>query len=90
MTAVQRSYVEPAGTKLIFAIGKMDQDIFQILYWKKNVGDEDEAGVGTVHLKNGRDFLSTTVTDPEGQWFRVYGIRQRKLMMVYSGGGSSC
>jgi hypothetical protein len=90
MTVVQRSYVEPAGTKLIFAIGKMDQGIFQILYWKKNVGDEDEAVVGTVHLKNGCDFLVTTVTDPEGQWFRVYGIRQGKLVMVYSGGGSSC
>jgi hypothetical protein len=68
----------------------MDQDIFQILYWKENVGDEDEVVVGTVHLTNGRDFLITTVIDPEGQWFRVYGIRQRKLVMVYSGGGSSC
>ena len=90
LTLVQRAYVEPPGTKLIFAFGKMDQDIFQILYWKENVGDEDEVVVGTVHLTNGRDFLITTVIDPEGQWFRVYGIRQRKLVMVYSGGGSSC
>jgi len=90
LTLVQRAYVEPPGTKLIFAIGKMDQDVFQILHWKENVGDEDEVVVGLIHLTNGRDFLITTVTDPEGQWFRVYGIRQRKLVMVYSGGGSSC
>jgi hypothetical protein len=87
---VQRSYVEPAGTKLIFAIGKMDQDRFQTLRWKENVGDEDEVVLGVVHLTNGREFLITTVTDPEGQWFRAYGIRQGKLVMVYSGGGSSC
>jgi hypothetical protein len=90
LTIVQRSYVKPAGTKLIFAIGKMDQDRFQILHWKENVGDEDEVVLGVVHLTNGREFLITTVTDPEGQWFRAYGIRQGKLMMVYSGGGSSC
>ena len=68
----------------------MGQDRFEILYSKKNVGDEDEAVVGTVLLTNGRGFLITTVTDPEGQWFRVYGIQQRKLVMVYSGGGASC
>jgi hypothetical protein len=87
---LQRAYDESPGTKLIFAIGKMDQDIFQMLHWKENVSDEDEVAVGTVHLANGRDFLITTVTDPEGQWFRVYGIRQGRLLMVYSGGGSSC
>ena len=63
---------------------------FHLLHWKQNTDDEDEFVLGTVHLTNGRDFLITTVTDPEGQWFRVYGIRQGKLAMVYSGGGSSC
>jgi hypothetical protein len=90
LALVQRTYVEPAGTKLIFAIGKMDQNRFQILHWKENVDDEEEFALGTVHLTSGRDFLITTVTDPEGQWFRVYGIQQGKLAMVYSGGGSSC
>lgn len=87
LTLVQR---ESAGTKLIFAMGKMEQGRFQMMHWKENVGDEEEDVLGTVHLKNGREFLITTVTDPEGQWFRVYGIRQGKLTRVYSGGGASC
>ena len=88
--SVQRGSFDAAGTKLIFAIGKKDQGQFQIVQWKENTGDEDEAVLGTVHLTNGRDFLITTVTDPEGQWFRVYGMRHGKLVRVYSGGGSSC
>lgn len=90
LTLVQRSYVTSGETKLIFAIGKMDQSRFQMLHWKENVGDEDEDVLGTVHLRSGRDFLITTVTDPEGQWFRVYGLGQGKLVRIYSGGGSSC
>ncbi len=89
-TLLQRGPAESPMTKLIFAIGKMDQDRYEILHWKENTGDEDEVVLGTISLKNGRDFLITTVTDPEGQWFRVYGIRRGKLVMVYSGGGSSC
>lgn len=87
---VQRSHVKPAGGKLIFAIGKIDQGRFQVLLRKEDVGDQDETVVGTVHLTNGRDFLITTVIDTEGQWFRVYGIREGKLMRLFSGGGSSC
>ena len=87
---MQRSYAEPAGIKLIFAIGKMDDGRFQIIHRKENVDDEDEDVLGTVHLKNGRDFLVTTVSDPEGQWFRVYGVRNVRLIRVYSGGGASC
>ncbi len=92
LALVQRSYAEPAGKSLmlIFAIGAVNQGQFHILHWKQNTGDEHEVMLGTVHLTNGRDFLITTVSDPEGQWFRVYGIRQGKLSMVYSGGGSSC
>jgi len=92
LTLVQRSYAERAGKSpmLIFAIGALDKDQFRLLHWKKNTGDEDEVMLGTIHLTNGRDFLVTSVTDPEGQWFRVYGIQQGKLAIVYSGGGSSC
>jgi hypothetical protein len=92
LALVQRSYAEGSGKslKLIFAIGAVEQGQFRLLHWKQNTGDEDEVMLGTVHLMNGRDFLITTVIDPEGQWFRVYGIRQGKLAMVYSGGGSSC
>jgi len=92
LALVQRSYAEGAGKslKLVFAFGAVEQGQFRLLHWKENTGDEDEVMLGTVHLTNGRDFLITTVIDPEGQWFRVYGIRQGKLAMVYSGGGSSC
>jgi hypothetical protein len=90
LVLVQRSSFESSSTKLVFVIGKMDQGRFQILHWKNNADDEHEIMLATVHLTNGRDFLITTVTDPEGQWFRVYGTRQGKLVRVYSGGGSSC
>jgi hypothetical protein len=30
------------------------------------------------------------VSDPESQTFRAYGIRDGRLRLVYSGGGSSC
>lgn len=76
--------------KLIFAIGAMDQGGFHIIYWKQNTEDEDERILGTVRLRTGRDFLITTVSDPESQSFRVYGIRDGRLALVYSGGGSSC
>ncbi len=89
---LQRSYSEHPNpsVKLIFAIGAVDQGQFHLFHWKENTGDEDEVALGTVHLTIGREFLITTVSDPEGQWFRVYGIREGKLVMVYSGGGSSC
>jgi hypothetical protein len=92
LVLVQRNDAEPADKsfKLIFAIGTADGGQFHLLHWKQNTDDEDEFVLGTVHLTKGRDFLITTVTDPEGQWFRVYGIRQGKLAMLYSGGGSSC
>jgi hypothetical protein len=76
--------------KRVFAIGTMEQGRFHLLHWKENTEDEDERILGTIGLKSGREFLITTVTDPESQRFRVYGIRDGKLAMVYSGGGSSC
>jgi hypothetical protein len=76
--------------KWIFAIGAMQNAGLKILYWKKNIEDENEQVLGTIHLKGGRDFLITTDSDPESQTFHVYGIREGKLTLVYSGGGSSC
>jgi hypothetical protein len=93
---VQRSFSDYATKpeadtlKLIFAIGTMERGRFHVLHWKRNIEDEDERVLGTIHLKSGRDFLITTVSDPESQQFRVYGIRDGKLVIVYSGGGSSC
>ena len=63
---------------------------FHLLYWKQNTEDEDERLLGTIRLNSGHDFLITVVSDPEGHWYRVYGIRDGKLTQVYSGGGSSC
>jgi hypothetical protein len=50
----------------------------------------EERVLGTIRLKSGRDFLITVVPDPESQSFRVYGIRDGHLALIYSGGGSSC
>jgi hypothetical protein len=43
----------------------MDGPRFTILHWKENTGDEDESMVGVIRLKNGREFLITSVRDPE-------------------------
>jgi hypothetical protein len=74
----------------IFAIGAMRHGKFEILQWKQNVMDEEERVLGAIRLKNGREFLITSVNDAEGQWFRVYGISEGKLAIIYKGGGSSC
>jgi hypothetical protein len=79
-----------ASLKWIFAVGAIQNGNFQILYWKKNIEDENEQILGTIRLKSGRDFLITTISDPESQTFHVYGIRDGKLVLIYSGGGSSC
>ena len=76
--------------KFIFAIGSQENGRFQVLYWKDDIEDEKEQVLGTIHLKSGRDFLITTISDPESQIFHVYGMRNGKLSLVYSGGGSSC
>lgn len=73
-----------------FAIGTMNHDQFQILHWKQEIEDEDEQVLGVIRLKSGHDFLVTSVNDSEAQWFRVYGIHNGELVIVYSGGGSSC
>ena len=75
---------------LIFAIGKLGPNGLQILHWKQTTDDEDERVLGTIHLKSGKEFLISVVSDPESQSFRAYGIVAGKLTLVWSGGGSSC
>lgn len=97
---VQRAYQDFASKpgykpqedhfKLIFAIGSMAEGHFHLLHWKKDIEDENELVLGTIHLKSGRDFLVTTVSDPESQSFRIYGLKDGRLTLVFSGGGASC
>lgn len=70
-------------------IGTMEDGAFHVSHWNDSDG-EDEQILGSVRLKSGRDFLVTTVSDSESQSFRVYGIRNGNLTLIYSGGGSSC
>jgi hypothetical protein len=98
LIVLQRAFAEADYTskaakerlKYIFAIGIAARDGVHILHWKKNTDDECESVLGTIRLKSGRDFLVTSVSDPESQSFRVYGIRDGHLALVYSGGGWSC
>ena len=96
MFVVQRAFAEiditpdPGRLKFIFAIGTLDRGRFNLLHWKQNSDDEEERVLGTIRLKSGRDFLITTVSNPESQSFRVYGIRDGHLALIYSGGGASC
>lgn len=97
---VQRAYQDFASKpgynpeedhfKFVFAIGTMAGGHFHMLRWKKNIEDENELVLGTIHLKSGRDFLVTSVSDPESQSFRIYGLKGGRLTMVFSGGGASC
>ena len=90
MIVVQRAFRDGTSAAFIFAIGTLGQGRFHILRWKQNTEDEKERVLATIHLKSGRDFLITVVNDPESHLFRVYGLRNGRLVMVYSGGGSSC
>jgi hypothetical protein len=95
MLIVQRAYadnVDPDNfrRKFIFTIGRVEQGRFQVLQWKQNTSDEEERLLGTIRMKNGREFLITTVSNPESQSFRIYGVRDGHLQLLFSGGGSSC
>lgn len=94
MIVIQRAYVDIGNDtgqyELIFAIGTLEGGKFHILHWKQNTGDEEERILGTIGLKNGRQFLITAVSDPESNYFRVYGIQAGHLALVYEGGGASC
>jgi hypothetical protein len=96
MIVLQRAFAdysddpESLGMKLIFAIGQVDDNRFNLVHWKSNTEDEEERILGTFRLKNGREFLLTVVSEPESQFFRAYGIKAGKLQLVFSGGGASC
>jgi hypothetical protein len=90
---VQRGLASHARSSLdlVFGIVETEKGQLRTLYWTGSTADdENERILGQIHLTSGRDFLITTVSDPEGQWFRVYGIRSNKLTKVFDGGGSSC
>lgn len=78
------------NVKLIFAIGELIHGKFHILFWKHNTEDENEQVLGTVTLKNGKEFLITSVNSPEAQFFRAYTMQNGHVRIVFSGGGSSC
>lgn len=96
LIVVQRAFEDYANISedlrpnFVFAIGIINNGQFQILHWKANREDESERVLGTFRLKSGREFLVTSVSDPESQMFRVYGIEDGQLKLVFSGGGSSC
>jgi hypothetical protein len=98
---VQRAYQDYASKpdykpndspnfNFILAIGTMKDGRFQLLHWKENTGDDNEQILGLIHLKNGRDFLVNTTSDPEGDSFRIYGIHDEKLVLIFEGGGGGC
>jgi hypothetical protein len=90
---IQRAFTdgpEDERRNLIFGIGVVEPHRFHVLHWKQNTQDQDERVLGTIRLKTGRDFLITVVSDPESHFYRVYGIRDGQVTLIYSGGGSSC
>jgi hypothetical protein len=91
----ERSFSEDGSSgaerrKLVFFIGVLDGERFQIVYWKQNTEDEQERLLGTIRMKSGREFLVTVVNDPESYSFRAYEYRGGQVTPVYSGGGESC
>lgn len=78
------------NVKLLFAIGEMANGRFHMLFWKHNTEDDNEQVLGTIVLKSGKEFLITSVNDPEAQFFRIYAMHDGNVRMVFSGGGSSC
>lgn len=95
MLVIERAFADIPATrfgrpKWVFAIGVVNQEHFNVLQWKQNTEDEQERVLGTIRLHSGREFLITVVSDPESHSFRVYGIRGGRLVLIYSGGGSSC
>jgi hypothetical protein len=96
LIVVQRSFADYASDseserlRLIFDIGQIGDRGLTLVHKKANTEDDDERILGTVRMKNGREFLITAVSDPESQSFRIYGIQDGNLKIVFSGGGASC
>lgn len=78
------------NVRLLFAIGELINGKFHILFWKHNTADDNEQILGPITLKNGQEFLITSVNGPEAQFFRIYALQNGAIRMVFSGGGSSC
>jgi len=74
----------------VFAVGRMDQGRFNLLFWQKVEGDEYERPLGVIYLRNSRTYIVDTVSGPEGSFFRVYGIQNGKVTVVFEGGGGGC
>jgi hypothetical protein len=73
----------------VFAVGKLEGARFvPVLEMSLNGGNE--LILGTIHLRNGRDFLITSANYSEGQEFHVLGVRDGKVVVVFAGDGSSC
>jgi len=92
---VQRAYadnIDPKNfvRKYLFMVGRVEQGRFHVLQSKQSMDDVEEGLLGTIRMKNGKEFLITTVSDPESQSFRVYGVRDGHVVLVFQGGGSSC
>ena len=93
---LQRSYSDFADLPgdqpyaYVFAIGTIGPGGFHLIHWKRDKEDEEERILGTVRLKSGSEYLITTASDPESQLFRIYGIRNGKLTLIFAGGGASC
>jgi hypothetical protein len=85
-------YRSPGGPRLdfIFAVGRMEDEKFHLLFSKENAEDENEQILGLVHLKSGRDFLVNTESEPEGDQFRIYGIQNGRFVLIFKGGGGEC
>jgi hypothetical protein len=69
----------------LFAIGELINGAFHSVIWDnaKN-NDEQEYPVGVIQDKAGHIYLIDTVTTPETQYFRVYGLRDGKLVVVFN------
>ena len=50
------------------------QGRFPLIHWKENSGDDNERILGLMHMRNDRDFLVNSDSDPETYRFR--GSRQ--------------
>jgi hypothetical protein len=96
---VQRAFQEGAdepgnakhnyGMDTVLAVGRMDHGHFDLLCWQRT-DDEDERFLGVIHLRNGKDYIVDTVSDPESQFFRIYGIRNGTVAQLFEGGGGGC
>jgi len=73
----------------VFLIGRLAQGRFQVIQ-SKQLDEQDQQVLGTIRMKNGKEFLITTMSDSESQSFRIYGVVDGRVKLVFWGGGSSC